>query len=90
MNETTQTVVVEKPYEVSVVEVTQELHEGSGTLEKVGCKWLCNCRPVIAVSTAAARSKVERSLTKECKDDAAADALIDRMKVKVVLVENFS
>ena len=79
-------VVEEQAFEVTAVETTQELHKTSGVLVKIGRKFHANRKEVIAVSKKAARSKIERQITKGCKDDAAAEALIDRLQVKVEAV----
>ena len=82
-------VVTEQPFEVTAVEFTQELHKTSGVLIKNSCKFHANRESVIAVSKKAARSKIERRITKACKTDAEAESLIDRLKVRVDLIENF-
>lgn len=74
-------VVQEKLYEVTVVKKTQVLHD-NGVVKKNACESLVHRKPVVAVSAAAARSKVERSLTKKL-EDVAAEALIDQLEVKV-------
>jgi len=77
-------VAEEKLFEVTIVSRAQELHD-NGFIKKNAFNSLVHRKPVVAVSAVAARSKVERSLTKEL-DDAAADALIDQLEVKVELI----
>lgn len=73
----------QKKYEISVTERTEDIHEGSGVLKKIKRKIHLHREAVIAESKAAARSKVERKLTKKMTDENAED-FIDRLEVEVV------
>ena len=82
MNTKEAEVIVEEPYIVSAVTREQILHKGSGVLKKIGCTWVAERRCVTATSAQAARSKVERSLTKEMDDDAAGE-FIDKLEFSI-------
>ncbi len=77
-------VVVEQLFEVTAIEKTQKLNS-AGFLMKEGLTLHAHRQPITATSADAARSKIERSITKGLEDD-AADALIDRLEVKVEVI----
>ena len=78
----TGTVVEQVVFEVTVVERTEVLCEGSGVLKKINRKKHLWREPVVAVNEKTAESKAIRKLTKKM-DDAEAEAFIDRLKVTV-------
>lgn len=76
----------EKVFEVSIVSKTEDIIASTAVVQGIKRAVKIWREPVVALTADAARSKVERKLTKKLTE-ADAETLIDSLEVKVVLVD---
>lgn len=75
----------QKAFEVTIVEVIEDIIAATNVVQGIKRKFHMNRVPFIALTSAAARSKAERKLTKKMTDE-VAEKFLDSLEVKVEAV----